>query len=119
MWSLLSSIESKVNSHDTRLKDLKVKLSSLDSTFKEHKKSLDNVTSELVQVKIDNMVLNSEVQALQERVVQLEHTRPINQFIVFVIVNGSRARIHKEKHIVIFNVLDSVTEDASVQLLQQ
>lgn len=116
IWSLLSNIESKLTSHDTSLNDLKVKLSSLDSTFKEFKKSLDNVSAELVKVKQDNTILNSEVKALHERVFQLEHTRSSNCLTDFDIVEESRARILKENNLVIFNVSDSINEDASVPL---
>jgi len=89
-------------------------LTRFDSTFKDFKKSFDYVSTELIQVKQDYTVFNFKVQALRERVIQLEHTRPLNQLTNFDIVEESHARFFKENNLIIFNLLDSENDDASL-----
>lgn len=113
IWSLLSSIDLKVNTYDSGLKDINNKLSNLDSTVNGIKKSLNKISLDLTQVKKENENLTSELQLLRQRISNLEQSNSSIPLPDFDIVKESHDRLSKENNLIIFNVSDNISEETS------
>lgn len=115
VWSLLSDMNTKVNASCDCVKDINVKLAGLESSVGGLKTSVDAIASDVSRAKNDNdESLASEVNSLRDRVGRLER-RGSSDFRLpdFDLVKESRDRLSKENNVIVFNVADSASEDAS------
>lgn len=100
IWSLLSSIEVKVNSNDSNLKYITSKLKIFESNFINIKKSLNNLSLELIHVKKNNSVLTSDIRSCihYERELFIWRIHMSNHLLEFDITKEFSERLLKKKN---------------------
>lgn len=97
--------------HDSKLTNIQSELSQYNVKFEVLLSKIDNLSSEVLALKNENITLKADVESLQLKIKDLE-SKPISfQSLAPVdIVKESEERISRNRNLLFFNVSDNVNE---------
>lgn len=110
IWNKLKSIEKSVSIHDSHLTSIKNDISKFESILKSFSITVENLSSELAQVKKDKLILLEDMKGLREKVDRLENISPMHHQVDLNMIDEAQDRFRRAYNVIVLNLNDSADE---------